>query len=174
MRPRTPSRVAKDARTTYGPSGMEASPHNGRQEPAQELQNVERMLDAADTPKRAPDGSYAAARAQKGDIVVAIGQSRYPMAPQTDGWQIPAAMREYALATIWRVMRSPKANHLTKIRAVEALVKLDGQALASDRQEDWKAVQQSHSNRSNVRILAELARTKAKLPAEPLRKGRKS
>ena len=148
---------------------MEASPHNGRETPAQAIEKVERMLDAADKPKRAPDGTYAAARAQKGDVVVAIGQSRYPMPPQTDGWQIPQAMREYALAVLWRVMRSPKAAHLVKIRAIEALVKLDSQALAAERQDDWRSVQQSHSNRSNVRILAELARSKAKLPAEPER-----
>ena len=146
---------------------MVASPHNGRETPAQGLANVERMLDAADKAKRAPDGPYAAATAQKGDVVVAIGQSRYPMPPQTDGWIIPPAMREYALAVLWRVMRSPKANHMTKVRAVEALVRLDAQALAADRQDDWRAVPSANSGRSNVRVLADLVRQyKARRPAK--------
>ena len=134
---------------------------------------VEAVLKKANCTGDDPSTLYYASEVNDGDMVVSIGKSRYPMASQTDGWQIPAAMRRNALALLWRVLRSNTAVHLTKIRAVEALVKIDSQSLAVDRQDDWKSVQQSHSNRSNVRVLAELARTKARLPDGPPRKPRK-
>lgn len=131
---------------------------------------VEKVLAKADVTGDPKGTLYYASEVNDGDMVVSIGKSRYPMSSQMDGWQIPAAMRRNALALLWRVLRSRTAVHLTKIRAVEALVKIDAQSLAVDRQDDWKSVQQSHSNRSNVRVLAELARTKARLPDGPPRK----
>ncbi len=133
----------------------------------QEVEAVEAVLKKANCTGDDPSTLYYASEVNDGDMVVSIGRSRYPMSEQANGWQIPAAMRRNALALLWRVLRSNTAVHLTKIRAVEALVKIDAQSLAVDRQDDWKAVQVSHSNRSNVRVLAELARTKAKLPGPP-------
>ena len=37
----------------------------------------------------------------------------------------------------------------------------DAQALAETRQQDWRNVQQANHGRSNVRVLAELARQRA-------------
>lgn len=131
---------------------------------------VEKVLAKADVTGDPKGTIYYASKVNDGDTVFAIGNSRYPMPDQANGWNIPQVLRQQALALLWRVLRSRTAVHLTKIRAVEALVKIDAQSLAVDRQDDWKSVQQSHSNRSNVRVLAELARTKARLPDGPPRK----
>ena len=137
-----------------------------------DVDTVERIMHGHVVPQDPPGTVYHAAEAQAGDVVVSMGQSRYPMPPQADGWQIPASMREYALAILWRVMRSKTAVHLTKIRAIEALVRIDGQSLATERQEDWRSVQSSNSNRSNIRVLAEMNRNKSQ--AKSLPKPRKS
>lgn len=140
---------------------------NGDADEEQAVEAVEKVLAKADVTGDPKGTIYYASEVNQGDTVFAIGQSRYPMPDQANGWNIPQVLRQQALALLWRVLRSRTAVHLTKIRAVEALVKIDAQSLAVDRQDDWKSVQQSHSNRSNVRVLAELARTKAKLPGPP-------
>lgn len=95
------------------------------------------------------------------DVVLRVQGKRFPLPLQDNGWEIPAALRRLSLAALWSIISSASTNHLVKIRAIEALVRLDGQALASERQEDWRSVQSSNSNRSNVRILAELHRSKS-------------
>lgn len=140
---------------------------NGDADEVQAINAVEKVLARADVTGDPKGTIYYASEVNEGDTVFAIGNSRYPMASQAAGWEIPQVLRQQALALLWRVLRSRTAVHLTKIRAVEALVKIDSQSLAVERQDDWKSVQQSHSNRSNVRVLAELARTKAKLPGPP-------
>ena len=113
------------------------------------------------------------------DVVLTVAGKRFPLALQKHGWEIPAALRRQSLAVLWSIISSGATNNLTKIRAIEALVRLDAQSLATERQDDWRSVQQSHSNRSNVRVLAELARSKAKthkakaLPNKPPRKPKK-
>ena len=80
---------------------------------------------------------------------------------QSNGWSIPSKLRVCAIAELWRVIRSRRLGADMKIRAIEALVRLDAQALNQDRAEDWRAVQQSKAKRGNVRVLAELAKAKS-------------
>lgn len=152
-------------------------------EPEQAVESVEPdsdeipLADAFDAATRngRPAGQECplVANAVPDDVILTVAGKRFPLSPQLDGWEIPAALRRQSLAVLWSIISSGATNNLTKIRAIEALVRLDAQSLATDRQEDWRTVQQSHSNRSNVRVLAELARNKAKLPGPP-RKPRKS
>ena len=62
---------------------------------------------------------------------------------------------------------SGSMDNLTKIRAIEAVVRIDQSSLMAERQEDWRSVQSSNSNRSNVRVLAELARNKSEAKSLP-------
>lgn len=124
----------------------------------QAVKEVATQLDAVEGGGTPDKAEYWAAAKSKDDVVVSVGVSRYPMPSQASGWQIPERMREYALATLWRIMRSQTAAAAVKVRAVEALVRIDAQSLASERADDWREVQASKSTRSNVRVLAEFAR----------------
>lgn len=93
-----------------------------------------------------------------GDTVTVetVAGKRFPLPSQADGWSIPEAMRRHALAKLWSIIRSGSANQVTQIRAIEALVRLDGQALNTERQADWRDIQAGKATRSNVRALADL------------------
>ena len=152
-------------RSTYH-EGMDPTDPETTREPvsetgtafAQAFGKVEEALDGMEeTTTGGMEPCWAATR-QEGDTVVRIGPSRYPLPKQVDGWNIPASMREYALAILWRVMRSNQTKHLVKIRAIEALVRLDAQGLASERADDWREVQAGKATRSNVRALADMVK----------------
>ena len=96
-------------------------------------------------------------------VIVRVGQKRFPIPLQADGWEIPAALRRQSIAVLWSIISNGHGSSITRIRAIEALVRLDGQALQADHMEDWRAVQQGKATRGNVRVLAELAKAK-KLP----------
>ena len=101
------------------------------------------------------------------DTLVRVGKKEFSIPCQVRGWNVPAALRGDAIAELWRIVRSRRIKADVKIRAIEALVRLDAQALAETRQQDWREVQSSHHGRSNVRVLAaEIARRRA-LPANP-------
>jgi len=102
-----------------------------------------------------------AAPVQPGDAVLIVGRRKYPISSQTTTFALPPALRQLSIAVLWSILKSGKSPHLTKIRAIETLVRIDQQSLASERQEDWREVQSASSGRSNVRILAELSRNKA-------------
>ena len=113
-----------------------------------------------------------AAPEQPGDAVLIVGHRKYPLSGQNGAFELPPALRQLALATLWSIIKSGKASHLVKIRAIEALVRIDQSALMAERQEDWRSVQSSNSNRSNIRVLAEMNRNKSQ--AKSLPKPRKS
>lgn len=104
------------------------------------------------------------------DVVIVVHGKSFPLSSQNAGWCIPAALRQRCLASLWSMVVSGSTDNNTKIRAIEALVRIDQSALTAERQDDWRSVQSSNSNRSNVRVLAELARNKSQakcLPNKP-------
>ena len=101
----------------------------------------------------------------RSEMLVRVGKKEFRIPCQERGWNVPAALRGDAIAELWRIVRSRRIKADVKIRAIEALVRLDAQALAETRQADWRDVQQSNHGRSNVRILSELAKQRA-LPSK--------
>ena len=97
--------------------------------------------------------------------LVRVGKKEFRIPDQVRGWVVPAALRGDAIAELWRIIRSRRIKADIKIRAIEALVRLDNQALQERRHDDWRDVRSSNQGRSNVRILAELARQRA-LPSK--------
>ncbi len=91
----------------------------------------------------------------RSETLVRVGKKEFRIPDQADGWVIPAALRGDAIAELWRIIRSRRIKADIKIRAIEALVRLDNQALLERRHDDWREVQQSHAGRSNVRVLAD-------------------
>ena len=88
--------------------------------------------------------------------VETVAGKRFPVPSQSDGWNIPEALRRHAIAKLWSIIRSGSANQVTCIRAIEALVRLDGAALNREHQADWREVQAGKATRSNVRALADM------------------
>ena len=107
----------------------------------------------------------------RSETLVRVGRQEFAIPCQERGWNVPGALRGVAIAELWRIVRSRRIKADVKIRAIEALVRLDAQALAEARQQDWRDVQSSNHGRSNVRILAELARQRS-LPSKSRRSGK--
>ncbi len=102
------------------------------------------------------------------ETLVRVGRMEFAIPSQERGWNVPPALRGVAIAELWRMIRSRRVKADVKIRAIEALVRLDAQALAQTRQKDWRQVQSANHGCSNVRVLAELAKQRA-LPKNPPR-----
>ena len=105
------------------------------------------------------------------ETLVRVGRKEFRIPCQADGWDVAPELRRDAIAELWRIIRSRRIKAEIKIRAIETLVRIDSQALAETRQEEWREAQQASHSRSNVRILAELARQRS-LPANPPRPGK--
>ena len=99
------------------------------------------------------------------ETLVRVGRMEFAIPSQERGWNVPGALRGAAIAELWRIVRSRRIKADVKIRAIEALVRLDNQALQERRHDDWRDVKSTNSKRSNVRVLAELARQQA-LPSK--------
>ena len=107
----------------------------------------------------------------RSETLVRVGRREFPIPLQERGWVVPAALRGDAIAELWRIIRSRRIKSDVKIRAIEALVRLDNQALQERRHDVWRDVQSANHGRSNVRVLAELARQRS-LPTNPPRPGK--
>ena len=105
------------------------------------------------------------------ETLVRVGKKEFCIPDQVRGWVVPAALRGDAIAELWRIIRSRRIKADVKIRAIEALVRLDNQALQERRHDDWRDVQTTSTKRANVRVLAELARQRS-LPTKAPRPGK--